>query len=84
MRCDYKKPDVTLKVMLLFFLEFFTKVADLSPKNMFGNKHRHRWYLSPALNIGVSPGALSGQIYKPFFYSFEVNQHDVNVGTWIK
>ena len=28
------------------------KVADLSPKNIFGNKTRHRWHLSLDLNIG--------------------------------
>ena len=46
------------------------EVADLSPKNIFGNVRRHRWFLQGDLNIGVSTrvfGGLdfSGQIYNP-------------------
>ena len=36
----------------------------LSPKNIFGNKVAHRWYLSLDLNIGVSPGALAAWIFR--------------------
>ena len=47
----------------------FFKVADLSPKNMFGN-YPPQMVTKPDLNIGVLPGfggLIQGQIYNPVF-----------------